>query len=103
MIKIENVWDDRDAVDAEVTHYNIKLFSKRMKDVAMRKVAVIGAMLLGVAALSASPVSLKWSRDKGPSVSQDEAYAVVGRPGTPGSVAGVHRRVERREIRRGAY
>jgi hypothetical protein len=33
-------------------------------------------------------------------VSQDKAYAVVGRPATPGSVAGVHRRVERRAVRR---
>lgn len=69
----------------------------------MKKVTVIGAMLLGVATLSASPVSLNWSADKGLSVSQDKAYAIVGRPATPGSVAGVARRHERRVIRRHVY
>lgn len=33
----------------------------------------------------------------------DEAGARVGRPATPGSVAGVARRTTRRTIRRGAY
>ncbi len=33
----------------------------------------------------------------------NEAGAVVGRPATPGSVAGVARRTTRRTIRRGAY
>ncbi len=32
-----------------------------------------------------------------------EALAVIGRPATPGSVAGVARRTTRRTIRRGAY
>lgn len=32
-----------------------------------------------------------------------EAHAVIGRPATPGSVAGVARRTTRRTIRRGAY
>ena len=66
----------------------------------MKKVTIVGA-ILGAAILSASPVSLNWSADKGLSVSQDKANAVVGRPATPGSVAGVHRRAERRAIRRG--
>jgi hypothetical protein len=51
--------------------------------------------------LSVSPVSLNWSSNQGVSVSQDKAYAVIGRPGTPGSVAGVARRQTRRAIRRG--
>ena len=67
----------------------------------MKKVTVIGATLLAAAVLSASPVSLNWSVEKGLSVSQDKANAVVGRPGTPRSVAGVARRTERRAIRRG--
>ena len=66
----------------------------------MKKVTIVGA-ILGAAILSAFPVSLNWSADKGLSVSQDKANAEVGRPGTPGSVAGVARRTERRAIRRG--
>ncbi|MFO1121834.1 MAG: hypothetical protein U1F47_05905 [Hyphomicrobiales bacterium] len=33
----------------------------------------------------------------------EDAQAVIGRPATPGSVAGVARRTTRRVIRRGAY
>ena len=66
----------------------------------MKKIILIGATLLAAATLSASPVSLNWSADKGLSVSQDKANAVVGRPATPGSVAGVARRTTRRAIRR---
>jgi hypothetical protein len=69
----------------------------------MKKVTVIGAMLLGAAILSVSPVSLNWSAHKGLSVSQEKANAEIGRPGTPGSVAGVARRTERRAIRRHGY
>ena len=67
----------------------------------MRKLAVIGATVVGAVVLSASPVSVNWSAERNLSVSQDKAFAVVGRPATPGSVAGVHRRAERRAIRRG--
>jgi hypothetical protein len=66
----------------------------------MRKSAIIGATIMSVAVLSASPISVKWSAEKNLSVSQDKAFAVVGRPATPGSVAGAHRRHERREYRR---
>jgi hypothetical protein len=52
----------------------------------MKKLTMIGALLLGAAIFSASPVSLNWSSEEGLSVSQDKAYAVVGRPATPGSV-----------------
>jgi len=69
----------------------------------MKKFTMIGAMLVGAAALSASPVSLHWSADKGVSVSQDKAYAVIGRPGTPASVAGVARRTTRRTVGRYGY
>ena len=61
----------------------------------MKKLTVIGAILVGAAILSVSPVSLNWSANQGVSVSQDKAYAVIGRPGTPGSVAGVARRQTR--------
>jgi hypothetical protein len=66
----------------------------------MRKLALIGASILGAAVLSTSPVSFKWSAEKNLSVSLEKAYAVVGRPLTPGSVAGVHRRHSRRAVRR---
>jgi hypothetical protein len=66
----------------------------------MRKLVLIGAAIIGAAMLSATPVSVKWSTEQAPSVSQDKAFAIVGRPGTPRSVAGVARRTERRAIRR---
>ena len=69
----------------------------------MKKLTMIGAILLGAATLSLSPVSLNWSANQGLSVSQDKAYAVIGRPGTPRSVAGVARRTTRRAYRRGYY
>ena len=63
----------------------------------MRKLVLIGATVVATAVLSASPISVKWvATEKNLSISQDEAFAVVGRPGTPGSVAGVHRRAARR-------
>src|SRR6187200_1887075 len=68
----------------------------------MKKISVIGATLLGAAMLCAAPISLL-SQDKGLSLSVDKARAVIGRPLTPGSVAGVHRRYERRAYRRGSY
>ena len=69
----------------------------------MKKLSVIGATLLGAAVLCAAPISLHLSQDKGMSLSGDKAQARIGRPLTPGSVAGVHRRYERRAYRRGNY
>jgi len=69
----------------------------------MRKSVIIGATIIGAAVLSASPISVKLSAEKNLSLSQDKAFAVIGRPLTPGSVAGVHRRHERREYRRHVY
>ena len=69
----------------------------------MKKISVIGATLVAAAVLCAAPISLHQSQDKGLSLSVDKARAVVGRPLTPGSVAGVHRRYERRAYRRGSY
>jgi hypothetical protein len=54
----------------------------------MRKLVLIGAAVTGAVVLSATPISVKWSAEKSLTVSQDKAYAVVGRPATPGSVAG---------------
>ena len=69
----------------------------------MNKISVIGATLVGALLLCAAPISLQQSQDKGLSLSVDKAQARIGRPLTPGSVAGVHRRVERRAYRRGYY
>ena len=67
----------------------------------MHKLALVSATVIAAVVLSASPISVKWSAERNLSVSQDKAVAEVGRPGTPGSVAGVARRNERRAIRRG--
>ena len=69
----------------------------------MKKISVIAATLVGAAMLCAAPISLHQSQDKGLTLSVDKARAVIGRPLTPGSIAGVHRRHERRAYRRGYY
>ena len=69
----------------------------------MKKISVIGAALVQAAVVCAAPISLHLSQDKGMSLSVDKAQARIGRPLTPGSVAGVHRRYERRAYRRGYY
>ncbi len=66
----------------------------------MKKASLIGAVVVGAAILTAAPFSLHQSRDSSVSLSLGRAHAVVGRPLTPGSVAGVHRRGERRAVRR---
>src|SRR5262249_24293683 len=69
----------------------------------MKKMSVIGATLVAAAALCAAPISFQPSQDKGLSLIVDKAQARIGRPLTPGSIAGVNRRVERRAYRRGYY
>src|SRR6188472_1491877 len=69
----------------------------------MKKISVITATLVGAAVLCAAPISLHQSQDKGLTLSVDKARAVIGRPLTPGSVAGVHRRHHRRAYRHGYY
>jgi hypothetical protein len=66
----------------------------------MRIVTLTGATVMSGFLLAALPVSIQWSAEKNLSISQDKAYAVVGRPATPGSVAGAHRRHGRRAVRR---
>jgi hypothetical protein len=65
------------------------------------------AKLLGLVAtavlFTAAPLSPHYSPAKVLSVSLDRAEARIGRPLTPGSVAGVNRRVHRRAYYRGAY
>ena len=61
----------------------------------MKKLTLLG-VVLSAALLAAAPVSLHWSPAKTLSLSLDKADARIGRPLTPGSVAGVNRRVHRR-------
>lgn len=68
----------------------------------MKKLSTV-SLVIGAALLSVAPVSLQWSPEKTLSLSLDKANAVIGRPLTPGSVAGVHRRVYRRTARRAYY
>jgi hypothetical protein len=65
----------------------------------MKKISVIAATLVGAAVLCAAPISLH----NGLSLSVDKAQARIGHPLTPVSIAGVHRRHERRAYRRGYY
>jgi len=77
----------------------------------MRRLPLKLALTGGVAAfLAALPVSIDVSRSNATAPGHvaaisvglkcDTAQAVVGRPGTPGSVAGVARRSSRRAVRR---
>jgi hypothetical protein len=59
------------------------------------KKGIILSTIVGAALLTAAPLSLQWSQ-KTVTLSLDSADARVGRPLTPGSVAGVNRRVHRR-------
>jgi hypothetical protein len=68
----------------------------------MKSSTVLGAAL-GAAMLCLAPVSFHWSPAGIVVISIDKADARVGRPLTPGSVAGVNRRVHRRAYRRGYY
>src|SRR5262245_24074369 len=65
----------------------------------MSKVVIVGATALFACILCATPFSLRFSPEGKVSLSVDSASAVIGRPLTPMSVAGVHRRAERRAYR----
>jgi len=67
----------------------------------MKKLTVLW-IIASAALFTTAPFSLQWSQ-KTVAVSLDSADARVGRPLTPGSVAGVNRRVHRRAYRRGYY
>ena len=66
----------------------------------LRGVVLTGATVMGGLLFATLPMSIQWSAGQSLSISQDKAYAVVGRPATPGSVAGAHRRHSRRAVRR---
>lgn len=65
--------------------------------------AKVLGLIVSAVLLTAAPLSFHHSPAKTLFVSLDRAEARIGRPLTPGSVAGVHRRVERRVYRRGYY
>jgi hypothetical protein len=64
------------------------------------KILNLFAAAVGAAILVVTPISIERSQDKAVSVSLNMANAVIGRPLTPMSVAGVNRRVHRRAYRR---
>ena len=68
----------------------------------MKKSSII-ACLIGASLICAAPVSVQWSPKKTLVLSVDSASARIGRPLTPGSVAGVARRTTRRTVRRNVY
>jgi len=61
----------------------------------MRRSSVLG-LITAAALCCATPLSLHWSPANAPSLAVDTADARIGHPLTPGSVAGVNRRVNRR-------
>jgi len=67
----------------------------------MKKLSMLG-IVAGAALLTATPLSLQWSQTK-VALSVDSADARIGRPLTPLSVAGVHRRAYRRAYRSAVY
>ena len=69
----------------------------------MLKVMTVGATTLFACILCATPLSLSISPEGNVSLSVDSASAVIGRPLTPMSVAGVNRRAHRRAYRHGYY
>lgn len=69
----------------------------------MSKAVTVGATALFTCLLCAAPVSLRLSPAGQLSLSVDTASAVIGRPLTPMSVAGVNRRAHRRAYRHQYY
>ena len=69
----------------------------------MSKAVTVGVTALFTCLLCAAPVSLRLLPTGQVSLSVDTASAEIGRPLTPGSVAGVNRRVHRRAYRRDYY
>ena len=62
-----------------------------------RSLGLLPYTIVGAALLTAAPFSLQWSQ-KAVTLSLDSADARIGRPLTPFSVAGVHRRAYRRAV-----
>jgi len=69
----------------------------------MSKAVIVGATALFTCLLCAAPISFRLLPAGQVSLSVDTASAVIGRPLTPMSVAGVNRRAHRRAYRHGYY
>ena len=69
----------------------------------MSKAITVGATALFACILCATPLSVRLSPEGNVSLSGDTASALIGRPLTPMSVAGVNRRAHRRAYRQGYY
>jgi hypothetical protein len=67
-----------------------------MRSIIMKKGTILGT-IVGAALLAAAPFSLQWSQ-KTLALALDSADARIGRPLTPLSIAGVHRRAYRRAV-----
>jgi hypothetical protein len=67
----------------------------------MKRLSALG-IIAAAALFCAAPLSLQWSQ-KSVTLSLDSAEARIGRPLTPLSVAGVHRRAYRRAYRGAVY
>lgn len=64
----------------------------------MKSYSVKRAILAVAVVVCGVLVSMQWSEGSGVALSVDSAQARVGRPLTPGSVAGVARRTTRRHV-----
>ena len=62
----------------------------------MKRSSALGLIAVAALCCCAAPLSLHWSQANAPSLAVDTANARIGHPLTPGSVAGVNRRVNRR-------
>jgi hypothetical protein len=69
----------------------------------MRRLSLLGLTVGAGLLVAAAPFSFQWSPARTLSLSLDKADARIGRPLTPLSVAGVHRRMYRRAYRRNFY
>jgi len=65
-----------------------------------RRLALVWATTI---VFSGVPYSIEASKNTGITIAADQAKARIGRPLTPGSVAGVARRTTRRTVARHAY
>ena len=74
---------------------HMMLFQTHRESNMTRTAKSLGLMVTA-ALFTAAPLSLHFSPTNAPTVSLERAQARVGRPLTPMSVAGVHRRVHRR-------
>ena len=81
-----------------------KLHRERHKESIMIKMTKkIGLICATATMLSVMPYSIEPLRTTGITIAADQAHARIGRPLTPGSVAGVARRTTRRTVARHSY